>query len=89
MLDISDGAGQIVVGVDASLVGWGAILQPEDENMDWHRCCKESRFRNKAEKRYDAGKSECRGLMTALKKCCNYVYGVRFLMETDANTLEH
>ena len=88
-LDVRDGARQIVVGVDASLEGWGASLQQEDENMDWHLCRYESGLWNNAEKRYDAGKRECRGLMKALKKFRNYVYGVRFLVETDANTLVH
>jgi hypothetical protein len=31
-VDLSDGTGQIVVGVDASLERWWAILQQEDEN---------------------------------------------------------
>jgi len=35
-LDICDRAGQIVIGVDASLEGWGVIIQQEDENIDWH-----------------------------------------------------
>jgi hypothetical protein len=42
-----------------------------------------------AEMRYDAGKRECCRLMKALKKFSNYVYGVRLLVETDANTLVH
>ena len=88
-LDVSNGAGQIVVGVDASLEGWGAILEQEDENKDRHPCRYESGLWNNAEKRYDAGKRKCRGLMKALKKFRNYVYGVRFLVETDANTLVH
>jgi hypothetical protein len=87
--DVSDGAGQIVVGVDASLEGWGAILQQEYENKDRHLCRYDSGLWNTAEKRYDAGKCECRGLMKALKKFRNNVYGVRFLVETDANTLVH
>jgi hypothetical protein len=88
-LDLSDGAGQIVVGVDASLEEWGVIMQQEDENKDQHPCRYESGLWNKAEKRYDAGKCECRGLMKALKKFHNNVYGVRFLFEADANTLVH
>jgi len=44
MLDISDGAGKIVVQVDTSLEQWGAILQQEDENMDWHLCRYQSRL---------------------------------------------
>jgi len=88
-LDVSDGAGQIVVGVDSSLEGWRVILQQEDENMDWHPCCCESGLWQKAEKRYDAGNRECCGLMKALEKFRHYVYGVRFVVETDANTLVH
>jgi len=34
-------------------------------------------------------KCECREQKQALKKFHNYVYGVRFLIETDANTLVH
>jgi len=88
-LDVSDGAGQILVGFDTSLEGWVAILQQEDENNDRHLSRYESGLWNKAEKRYDAAKRECRRLMKALKKFRNYVYGVRFLVETDANTLVH
>jgi len=88
-LDVSDGAGQIVVGVDTSSEGWGAISQQEDENKDRHPCCYESALWIKAEKRYDAGTRECRGLMKALKKFRNYVYRVRFLVETDTNILVH
>ena len=58
-LDISDGAGQIVVGVDASLEGWGAILHQEDVNKDRHPCRCESGLWNNCEKIYDAGKREC------------------------------
>jgi hypothetical protein len=79
----------IMIGVDASLEGCGAILQQEDENMDRHPCRYECGLWNNAERRYDAGKCECRGLMKALKKFRNYVYGVRFLVETDANPLVH
>ena len=37
-LYVSDSTGQIVMGVDPSLEGWGAILQQEDANKDWHPC---------------------------------------------------
>jgi hypothetical protein len=71
MLDGSDGAGQTVVGVDASVEGWGAILQQEDEDKDRHPCRYESGLWNKAEKRYDTGKCECCGRMKPLKKFHN------------------
>ena len=40
-----------------------------------------------AEKKYDAGKLECRGVLKALKKVRQYLYGVRFCLELDAKTL--
>ena len=42
-----------------------------------------------AEKKSDAGKLECRGLLKALKKLRMYLYGVRFLVEIGAKTLVH
>lgn len=57
-LDVSAGAGQIVGGVDASLGGWGAILQQEDENKDQHPWHYESGLWNIPEKRYGGGKCE-------------------------------
>jgi len=39
MLDVSNDAEQIVVGFDASLVGWGLILPHEDKNQNWNHFC--------------------------------------------------
>ena len=47
----------------------------------------ESGLWNDAEARYDAGKRECRGVLKMLKKVRHYLYGVRFVIETDAKTL--
>ena len=52
-LDISDKASQIVLGVDASLERWGAILQEKDEKKMGHPCWYESGLWNATEKKYD------------------------------------
>jgi len=88
-LDVSDGAGPIVIGVDASLEGWGVMLQQEDENKDRHTCHYESGLWSTNEQRYDTGKRDCRGLMKPLKEFHNYIYGVRFFMQTNVYTLVH
>jgi hypothetical protein len=88
-LDVSDGARQIVIGVEACSEGWRAIWQQDDKNKDRHPCRYESGFWNNAEKSYDVAKRECRGLRKALKMFRNYVYVVRFLSQTGANTLVH
>jgi len=88
-LDICNGAGQIVVGVDARLEGWGALLKQDDRNNDWHPCHYESRLWNMAKKRYHSGKHQCGGLLQALEKFGNYQYGVRCVVETDTNTSVH
>ena len=42
-----------------------------------------------AERKYDSGKLECRGLLKALKKLRYYLYGVQFLEEINTKTLVH
>lgn len=44
LLDISNGAGHIVVSVSANLQQWWQILEQKDENMDCHLCCYECRL---------------------------------------------
>ena len=39
------------------------------------------------ETKYDATKRECRGVLKALKKCRVWLYGIHFILETDANVL--
>jgi len=70
-------AGMIFLLVDSSNIGWGAILQQEeDSNKKRHPARCESGVWNEAEKKYDGGKLECRGLLKALKKLQVYLYGV-------------
>ena len=93
--------GKVVLSVDSSLIGWGAILQQEEEGSVDDATGKGSSKRKRkmhparyeggvwsgAEKNYDAGKLECRGLLKALKKFREYLYGTRFLVQIDARTL--
>src|SRR5205085_8725313 len=81
--------GRIVLSVDASLLGFGAILQQEDKHGRRHPSRYESGLWSGTECKYDAGKLECRALLRAIKKFRNYLYGVHFLVEIDARTLIH
>jgi len=79
---------KIVLSVDSSLAGSGAILQQEEPKTGKRHLARfESGIWTEAEKKYDAGKLEYRGLLKALKKLRMYLYGVRFLVEIDAKTL--
>ena len=49
----------------------------------------ESGVWSEPEKKYDAGKRECRALLRALKKLKVWLYGVKFTVEIDAKTLLH
>jgi hypothetical protein len=86
-IDYAEGAGAIVLGVDASLEGWGAHLGQEDENGRVHPSRYESGLWNQAEAKYDATKRECRAVLKALRKVRFWLYGVHFVLETDANVL--
>ena len=63
-----DGAGAIILAVDASLKGWGAVLMQLDAQGRRHPSRYESGLWNKAEQCYDATKRECRGVLKALRK---------------------
>jgi len=79
--------GKIVLGVDASLLDFGAILQQEDEKGHRHPARYESGLWTEAERNYNAGRLECRALLRAVKKFRNYLYGVHFLVAIDARSL--
>jgi hypothetical protein len=47
----------------------------------------ESGHWSRVEASYDTTKRECQGVLKALKKCRGWLYGVKFLLETNANVL--
>ena len=47
----------------------------------------ESGIWSSAKKKYDATKQKCREVLKALKKVKYWLYGVRFVLETDARVL--
>ena len=59
----------MLLSVDSSRQGWGAVLQQEDpktrKRLPAHY---ESGMWTDAEKKYNSGKLECRGLLKALIK---------------------
>jgi ribonuclease HI len=83
----TDKAGEVILGVDASLKGWGAVLMQLDDQGRRHPSRYESGLWNTAEQNYDATKRECRGVLKALRKVRYWLYGVRFTLETDASVL--
>jgi hypothetical protein len=87
-LDFSASAGLIVLSVDASTtIGWGAILQQKQDDGTTRPARYESGLWSAPERKYDAVKLECRGLLKALKKLRFWLFGRFFRVETDAQTL--
>ncbi len=85
-LDYTEGAGDIILAVDASLEGWGGVLMQLAQEKK-HPSRYESRIWSSAEKKYDATKQECQGVLKALKKVRYWLYWVKFILETDASVL--
>ena len=86
-IDYTNGM-EIVLAVDASLRGWGAVLMqvcPKTGRRKPSRYL--SGMWSKAEAAYDAGKRECRAVAKALKKLQSYLYGIHFVLELDPKTL--
>jgi RNase H-like domain found in reverse transcriptase/Integrase zinc binding domain/Reverse transcriptase (RNA-dependent DNA polymerase) len=87
-LDFSDSALGIELGIDASTsVGWGAVLSQFRDDGKLHPARFESGIWSDAEKKYDALKLECRGLIKALKKLRFWLFGRFFTVTTDSQTL--
>ena len=87
-IDYRPGGGIIILTVDASITGWGAVLT--QERSEGRLPCRfESGAWNNAESQYDATKRECRGVLCALKKLRCHLYGIHFVLETDAQVLVH
>jgi len=87
-LDFSPSALTIILNVDASTkIGWGGTLSQLQADGTIRPARFESGIWNAAEKKYDAVKLECRGLLKALKKFRFWLFGRHFLVETDAQTL--
>ena len=86
-IDYGPEGGLIIVAFDGSKKGWGGIIMQLDKNGKRHPARYESGIWTTAESNYDAGKRECRALLKVLKKLRFWLYGVHFLLETDANTL--
>ena len=81
-LDFSDSALAIILHVDAS-----TKLSQLQANGMMRPARFESGIWNTAEKKYDAVKLECCGLLKALKKFRFWLFGWHFLVKTDARTL--
>jgi hypothetical protein len=75
------------VGVDALKEGGGAVL--EQIGMDGRRylCQFESTMWSKQESTWHSMKLECKAVVWALKCFWVWLYGQRFTIETDAQTL--
>jgi hypothetical protein len=77
----------IILAVDGSKKGWGAVLMQLGLNNNRHPIRYESGVWSESERSWDSSKHECKALLLALKKFRSYLYGVRFTVETDAKTL--
>ena len=77
---------ELIVAVDASKTGWGAVLMQVQRGRR-HPARYESGMWSETEMNYDAGKREARAALCALKKFRSYLYGVHFLLEIDSKTL--
>jgi hypothetical protein len=85
--DPKEGWGTIVLAVDASLFGWGGTLGQYDDKGKKRVARYESGLWSLVEQNYDATKRECRGVLKCLHKLRFWLYGVHFILETDANVL--
>ncbi len=81
--------GMVFLMSDASLDGWGGVIEQVGPDGKRHPCRFESGTWSHAERAYDATKRELRGVLYLLKRFKRYLFGVHFTLETDALVLVH
>ena len=87
-LDFSPSALQIFLNADASTsIGWGTVLSQLQGDGSIRPARFESGIWSDVEKKYDALKLECRGLLKSLKKLWFWLYGRYFTVLTDSQSL--
>ena len=86
-LDYSNGAGNIILGVDTYItISQGAYIYQIINNRR-HPSRFESRIQLDVEKKQDLGRLKCRALVLILKKFRYQLYGVYFTVETNYRIL--
>ena len=77
-IDYSPGAGEVILGVDASIDGYGGNLNQlsRDNKRVRHIIRFVSGVWSKAERNYDAVKLELRALIQSVRKLRLYLYGI-------------
>jgi transposase InsO family protein len=82
--EYGEGAGTLILTVDASPIGVGGVLTQEDKNGERRVIRFESELLNDTQRRYAQVKRELYGVFAMVKKLRKYLHGVRFVLETDA-----
>lgn len=86
LFDYTEGAGNIILAVVARLERWGGVLMQLVKGKR-HPLRYEIRIWSSAEKKYNATKQKYQGVLKALKKIRYWLYGVRFILGTDARVM--
>ncbi|OMJ15154.1 Retrovirus-related Pol polyprotein from transposon, partial [Smittium culicis] len=80
-------SGKFILTIDASPVGAGGVLHQMNQNGELNPCRFESYCFNARERRYSQVKRELFAIFKILKKFRMYLYGIKFILETDCKPL--
>jgi hypothetical protein len=86
-LDYTPPLRKVILAVNGSGIGWGAVLMQEGINQKRYPIQFESGVWSKAEQKWESNKHECKALLLAIQKFQAYLYNIRFTVESDCKTL--
>ena len=88
IINYTENADEIICAIDINEENWeDNLMQVKQEEKRWHVIYYESKIWSDVEKCYNVRKQEYKNVLKMLKKCCDYLYRIYFVLKLDANIL--
>ena len=79
---------KVICAINVSKENWeDNLMQVKQEEKKQHVIHYKNKIWSDVKKHYDMRKQECKNVLKMLKKCCNYLYKIYFVLKLNANIL--
>ena len=88
IINYTENTDEIICTINVSEKDWkDNLMQVKQEKKRWYIIHYESKIWSDVKKHYDTEKQEYKNVLKMLKKYCEYLYKIHFVLKLDANIL--